>query len=99
MGVKVRWPWQSWRTYRFEIDGRIFIAHSSPIGLDVEWVNCPSEFLPSGFSSRVFIAGATSWWQYQLARLRLGLNPAPSQKHVEAEIRQWLETLDDLEDE
>ncbi|MBD3689389.1 hypothetical protein [Nanchangia anserum] len=94
----MRWPWERWRTYRLNIDGRRFVAHVSPFNADVEWINCPSEYLPAGYGSHALVR-ATTRWEYYVATLRLYLSPLPTRSEVEADIRHWLATLDDDEDD
>ncbi|EPH06122.1 hypothetical protein HMPREF1531_00771 [Propionibacterium sp. oral taxon 192 str. F0372] len=94
---RIRWPWQRWRRYDLSVDGHRFRVWVNPIHCNVEWLDCPGEFVPSGYSSTVFVGGASCrvcarWQAWRLM-------PIPTAEQMQEEIRDWLANLDDLEDE
>lgn len=94
--MTIRWPWQRWRRYDLLVDGARFRAWVTPVRREVEWLDCPSDGLPSGYSSRALVAGTRSrvrgWWE--LRRL-----PVPTRAEMESEVREWLRTLSTYGDE
>ena len=89
--MRIRWPWQRWRKYDLPVDGYRFRAWVSPVQRDVEWLDCPSEYVPSGYSSATYVADGgspLSWWKL----------PIPSEEEMRNEISCWLASIDDLEE-
>lgn len=89
--MRVRWPWQRWRRYDLSVDGRHFRAWVNPVHREVEWLDCPDDTTPSGYSSSAAVAGtrcrASRWWH----RWHL---PIPTYEEMKCEIREWLHDLD-----
>ncbi|APT84321.1 hypothetical protein [Corynebacterium aquilae] len=84
------------RTYHFLIDGYRFQAVVSPLSFSVEWVDCPSVYVPSGYSSTAMLGGGFGP-QRLMTRLLAWLRaPLPSEEEIRADIESWLEsTLED----
>lgn len=79
-------------THAFILDGYHFRARVGPRSVNVEWVDCPSEHVPSGFSGTVWVA-ARRRRDLPLAWLRRAMLPPATRDQIEAESRDWLETV------
>ena len=76
------------------MDGYHFRATVSATHRSVDWLDCPSEYLPSGYSSTVYVAAVTRQTDGDGAQTP----PFPTAEAVRADIRVWLSTLDELEE-
>lgn len=86
--MRIRWPWQRWRKYDLTVNEYSFRVWVNPVQRDVQWLNCPSQYVPSGYSSVAYVADGGSW----LDRWKL---PIPSEEEMREEISYWLENIDD----
>ena len=76
------------------MDGYHFRATVSATHRSVDWLDCPSEYLPSGYSSTVYVAAVTRQTDGDGAQTP----PFPTAEAVRADIRVWLSTLDELDE-
>lgn len=76
------------------MDGYHFRATVSATHRSVDWLDCPSEYLPSGCSSTVYVAAETRQTDGDGAQTP----PFPTAEAVRADIRVWLSTLDELDE-
>lgn len=76
------------------MDGYHFRATVSATHRSVDWLDCPSEYLPSGYSSTVYVAAETRQTDGDGAQTP----PFPTAEAVRADIRVWLSTLDELDE-
>lgn len=76
------------------MDGYHFRATVSAIHRSVDWLDCPSEYLPSGYSSTVYVAAGTRRTNGDGAQTP----PLPTAEEVRADIHVWLSTLDELDE-
>lgn len=82
------------KTYELSVDGYHFRATVSATHRSVDWLDRPNEYLPSGYSSTVYVAAETSRTDGNGTQTP----PLPTAEKVRADIRVWLSTLDELDE-
>lgn len=78
------------RTTYLEVEGHRFRVVATPRTQHVDWLTCPGEEFPSGYSSRAFVA-ANSRFTYWIETLKLMLfGPLPTDEQLRDDIADWL---------
>lgn len=84
-----------WQTYDLTVDGYRFRVKITPGRTRVDWVDCPSVYLPSGYSSVAYIAAEPDRTDSADSQSQPSV---PSEDEMREEIRHWLSGLEDLDD-
>ncbi|OFL64033.1 hypothetical protein [Brevibacterium sp. HMSC063G07] len=78
------------RTTYLEVEGHRFRVVATPRTQHVDWLTCPSEEFPSGYSSGAYVA-ANSGFTYWIESLKLMFfGPLPTDEQLRDEIAGWL---------
>lgn len=88
------------RTTYLEVEGHRFRVVATPRTQHVDWLTCPSEEFPSGYSSGAYVA-ANNRFTYWIETLKLMFfGPLPTDEQLRDEIADWLSfTLSEEDDD
>lgn len=98
------------RIYDLIVEGYRFRAKASPDRLWVDWLDCPSVYVPSGFSMVFYTAAEPGRASSTDAQDAQDAQDAPdaqdaqdsasilSEDYIREEIRQWLSNLEELDE-
>ncbi|KMY23637.1 hypothetical protein ACU19_02970 [Actinobaculum suis] len=78
------------KSVNVEVDGHRFRVVVTPRTRRVDWLTCPSEDFPSGYSSTTFAVADTRFTSF-IATLKLVFcAPLPTDDELRAEVSAWL---------